>query len=76
MSNKKKELTYFLDHPQITRHKSPGNGKSPTQNYWDKLKSRKSDRYQACKQKYSDMEHGAYKSMNIVKCTKNSKKKK
>jgi len=32
MSNKKKQkgkLTYFLDHPQIKRHKSPGNGESP-----------------------------------------------
>lgn len=31
MSNKKSkgELTYFLDHPQIKRHKSPGNGNSP-----------------------------------------------
>lgn len=30
MSKKKKnELTYFLDHPQIKRHESPGNGNSP-----------------------------------------------
>lgn len=32
MANKKKQkgkLTYFLDHPQIKRHKSPGNGESP-----------------------------------------------
>lgn len=26
---KKDELTYFLDHPDIKRHESPGNGKSP-----------------------------------------------
>lgn len=30
MSKKKKgQLTYFLDHPQIKRHPSPGNGNSP-----------------------------------------------
>tara|TARA_R100001086_G_scaffold242322_1_gene169937 strand:+ start:6696 stop:6965 length:270 start_codon:yes stop_codon:yes gene_type:complete len=30
MADKKKgKLTYFLDHPQIKRHKSPGNGESP-----------------------------------------------
>tara|TARA_R100001086_G_scaffold242322_1_gene169936 strand:+ start:6453 stop:6584 length:132 start_codon:yes stop_codon:yes gene_type:complete len=40
--SKKDKMTYFLDPPQIKRHKSPGNGKSPTQEYWDKLKSRKS----------------------------------
>lgn len=27
--NKKEELSYFLDHPQIKRHKSPGNGNKP-----------------------------------------------
>ena len=34
MSDKKKKecLTYFLDHPQIKRHKSPGNGNSPSTN--------------------------------------------
>ena len=26
----KSELTYFLDHPDIKRHPSPGNGNSPT----------------------------------------------
>lgn len=26
---KKEELTYFLDHPQIKRHESPGNGNNP-----------------------------------------------
>ena len=25
----KSQLTYFLDHPQIKRHPSPGNGNSP-----------------------------------------------
>jgi hypothetical protein len=25
----KDSLTYFLDHPQIKRHESPGNGNSP-----------------------------------------------
>ena len=25
----KNKLTYFLDHPQIKRYKSPGNGESP-----------------------------------------------
>lgn len=30
MAKKKKgQLTYFLDHPQIKRHPSPGNGNSP-----------------------------------------------
>lgn len=29
MAKKKGCLTYFLDHPQIKRHKSPGNGNSP-----------------------------------------------
>jgi len=30
MAKKNKgKLTYFLDHPQIKRHKSPGNGESP-----------------------------------------------
>jgi len=29
MSKKKGELTYFLDHPQIKRNPSPGNGNSP-----------------------------------------------
>lgn len=28
--SKKNELTYFLDHPDIKRHESPGNGSSPT----------------------------------------------
>ena len=27
--NKKGKLTYFLDHPQIKRYPSPGNGNSP-----------------------------------------------
>ena len=27
--NNKDSLTYFLDHPQIKRHESPGNGNSP-----------------------------------------------
>lgn len=26
----KSELTYFLDHPDIKRHESPGNGSSAT----------------------------------------------
>lgn len=26
---KKEKLTYFLDHPQIKRYKSPGNGNAP-----------------------------------------------
>lgn len=32
MAKKKKakdNLTYFLDHPQIKRHESPGNGNTP-----------------------------------------------
>lgn len=33
MSKKKNdELTYFLDHPQIKRNPSPGNGNSPSTN--------------------------------------------
>lgn len=48
MANKKKQkgkLTYFLDHPQIKRHKSPGNGESPSTNekdgFFNQLKSGK-----------------------------------
>lgn len=29
MAKKKGCLTYFLDHPQIKRHESPGNGNPP-----------------------------------------------
>lgn len=28
-NKKKDQLTYFLDHPQIKRHESPGNGNAP-----------------------------------------------